>query len=736
MTFIDYTVENGIAILSWNMEGHPMNVMNEPSMTAFHAALVGAMADPAVVGLIITSGKDSFFAGADLKSLETLIAGPIDLPRQFAATMQINQLLRSYETGGKPVVAAINGHALGGGYEIALACHYRVAIDNPKTQIGLPEAKIGLFPGAGGTQRLPRLIGIEAATPLMLEGRTVAPDEALKLGMVNELVADRPALLEAATRWIRANPTAIQPWDEWNPKTGNIQPRENFRVPGGNIQSPKIAPMVTVATAMMMDKTKGNYPAQQAILQCLYEGLHLNIEQGIKIEARYFTKLLARPEPRAMIRTLFLAMGEANKGAARPKNVPPVPLRKVGILGAGFMGAGVAYVTAMAGMEVVLKDVTAEAAERGKDYSRKLFEKAISRGKSTPEKAEKTLALIKTTDSVADFADCDLVVEAVFENRDLKNTVLAETEPVLNERAIWGSNTSTLPITGLASASARPAQFIGLHFFSPVEKMQLVEIILGQQTTDEALAVAIDYTMRIRKTPIVVHDGRGFYTSRCFGTYTSEGCEMLYEGIDPLLIERAGEQAGMPVGPLDVADAVAIDLSYKVIGQAIADEGGSYAEAEASGRLPNFAKVVKTFYDLGRYGKKNGKGYYAYPEGGKKYLWEGLADLYPRAPEQPTVAALKQRLLHRQAIEAVRCLEEGVLTNPTDGDIGSILAWGFPPYTGGVFSYIDGLGVAAFVADLDQLTAQHGDRFCPTDRLRNMAQTGETFFGNQAVAVA
>jgi 3-hydroxyacyl-CoA dehydrogenase / enoyl-CoA hydratase / 3-hydroxybutyryl-CoA epimerase len=535
-------------------------------------------------------------------------------------------------------------------------------------------------------------------------------------------------MLAKCRKWIEANPKAMQPWD--TEKKGKVIYNDAYKIPGGNIQSPKIMMMMTPGTALMMDKTKGNYPAQVAIMKCLYEGLQVTLEEGLVIEARYFTQLMQRPEPRGMIRTLFLAMGEANKGVARPKNIPPSNIQKVGVLGAGLMGAGIAYVTALAGMQVVLKDVSLEAAEKGKDYSRDLLKKSMSKGKMTPEKAEGILSLIKTTDQVADLAGCDYIIEAVFENRDLKYKVTQETEAVLAPTAVFGSNTSTLPITGLAEASVRPENFIGIHFFSPVDKMPLVEVIMGKQTSDYALALTIDYILKIRKTPIVVNDSRGFYTSRCFGTYTMEGLEMLAEGVAPALIEHAGEMAGMPVGALDVADAVAIDLAYKVMSQTYKDNGLTLEEAEKAGKMSKGELVVKLFVEkLNRFGKKNKAGYYEYPEGGKKYLWPGLAELYPVKKEQPTAEYLKKRFLHRQAIEAVRCLEEGVLNSPTDGDVGSILAWGFPPYTGGIFSYIDMVGVATFVKELDEFAAQYGERFKANDRLRAMAKNGESFFG-------
>jgi 3-hydroxyacyl-CoA dehydrogenase / enoyl-CoA hydratase / 3-hydroxybutyryl-CoA epimerase len=724
---IDYKIEDEIAFVIWNMEGYPMNVLNETSVNAYAETMQKAVDDTQVKGILVTSAKDTFLAGADLKMLQDIISQPIDVQKQFEMGKAINAMLRKFEVCGKPVVTCWNGTALGGGCELGLATHYRIALKNPKAQIGLPEAQIGLIPGAGGTQRLPRMLGLEKSLPLILEGKRLSPEEAHKLGIVNELVDTPEQMIASAKKWIFANPKAMQPWDEV--KKGVIIGKTNYKVPGGNIQSYEGARLIMPGTALLWDKTKGNYPAQLAIMNCVYEGLQMPIEQALVIESRYFTKVLMTPEAKNMIRTLFFALNDANKGIARPKDIPKNNLQKVGILGAGMMGAGIAYVSAMAGIHVVLKDTSVENAEKGKDYSRELLKKRASQGKITKEKAEEVLALIQTTDSVNLLAGCDLIIEAVFENRELKAKVTQETEGVLSGKTVFGSNTSTLPITGLAEASKRPENFIGIHFFSPVDKMPLVEIIRGQKTSDYALALVIDYVMKIKKTPIVVNDSRGFYTSRCFSTYSAEGIEMITEGIQPTLIENAGTMAGMPVGALDVTDAVNIDLAYKIMQQSLEAEGTTFEQAEKAGKLPAWQKLVKKMVeDLGRYGKKNKKGFYEYPENGKKYLWEGLAELYPPKAEQPDITHLKKRFLHRQAIECVRCLEEGVLNNPTDGDIGSILAWGFAPYTGGVFSYIDMIGVDTFVKELDEMTQRYGERFRPTAKLREMAEKGEKFY--------
>ncbi|AXE20967.1 3-hydroxyacyl-CoA dehydrogenase [Runella rosea] len=708
---INYTISNNIAILSWNMTSLPMNVLNDESVPAFGAALEKAYGDADVRGIIITSDKPEFVAGADLKMiLRNQNENPAEI---LKISVELNQLFRKIETNGKPVVAAINGTALGGGLEICLACHYRVALDNPKTKLGLPEVKVGLLPGGGGTQRLPRMIGMQAALPLMLEGKELTPKEALGLGIVDAIARTREEMLEKAEAWIISNPKPVKPWDEVNKKTGKIQAKDNYKVPNGAVLSPVGMQTFTVGTAMMMDKSKGNYPSTQHIMSCVYEGLLVNIDRGIVIESRHFVQVATSKVAGNLIRTMFLGLNEANKGASRPKEIPKTDVKKLGILGAGMMGAGIAYVSAVAGIEVVLKDVSLEAAEKGKDYSRALLKKAIERGKMDSLKAEGILNLIKPTANVADLQGSELIIEAVFENRDLKATVTKEAEPMLAQGGVFGSNTSTLPISGLAKASANPKNFVGIHFFSPVDKMMLVELIVGKETSDYALAVAVDFTRKIRKTPIVVNDSRGFYTSRCFGTYTSEGMELLKDGVNPVLIENAGKLAGMPVGPLAVTDEVALDLVYKISGQAVKD--GVLADTDTS------YQIGKQFTEMGRLGKKAKAGFYEYPEGAPKQLWSGLADLFPVASQQPSLEEVKTRLLYRQALETVRCYEEGVIRTKLDADLGSILAWGFPPYTGGTLSFVDFVGIKTFVCTLDRLADTYGERFRPTQKLRERA---------------
>ena len=712
---INYTIDNNVAVISWAMTSAPMNVLNDESIPQFEAALHRAFADESVKGLIITSEKPEFVAGADLKMiLQNNDKDPADM---LKVTSELNRVLRSIETSGKPAVAAINGTALGGGYEICLACHHRVALNNPKTQIGLVEVTIGLLPGGGGTQRLPRMIGIQAALPLLVEGKKLDIQEAKNMGLI-DVIADSPAdMMQQAHDWIAANPKPLKPWDEVDRKTGKIVGKDNFKIPGGAIQSVVGAQTFGAGTAMLMEKTKGNYPAPLEIMGAVYEGLQVNIDRALVIEARHFVKVATSKVAKNLIGTMFLGMNEANKGASRPKDQPKTDVKKVGILGAGMMGAGIAYVSAQAGIEVVLKDVSVEAAEKGKEYSRGLLKKGVDRGKVDPLKVDGILNLIKPTADYADMRGCDLIIEAVFENRDLKAAVTREAEPMLAPNGVFGSNTSTLPISGLAEASVKPANFIGIHFFSPVDKMMLVEIIVGKQTSDYALAVAMDYVRKIRKTPIVVNDSRGFYTSRCFGTYTSEGMELLKDGVSPILIENAGKMAGMPVGPLAVHDEVALDLSLKVMAESI--KAGVMSENE-----PTY-QMVKKFNELGRVGKKAKAGFYDYPGDAPKHLWPGLAELFPVSEQQPSLDEVKTRLLYRQAIEAVRCFDEGVVRTKLDADLGSILAWGFPAYTGGALSFVDFIGVDQFVKTLGRLADQYGDRFRPTEKLRERAEVKE-----------
>ena len=700
----------GIATLTFDLAERSMNVVTTQFIGELGVAVEQLAADEQVRGVILASGKDSFMAGADLKGMDELfdVSGPVE--EALARVSTFSRVLRRLETSGKPYVAAINGTALGGGLELALACHHRICVDHPKILLGQPEVTIGLLPGAGGTQRLPRLIGVEPALEMMLKGRHINPARAAELGVVHELVgADQ--LLDAARTWLCDVGDAAQPWD-----------KKGFKIPGGaGAMHPKAAQTFMVGTALVAKQTKHNYPAPIAIPSAVFEGTIVPMDTALTIEARYFLSLLRDPVAHNMIRTLFVHKQAADKLARRPAAVPRLDVGKVGVLGAGLMGEGIAYAAAMAGIEAVLLDTDLDRAERGKDYSRGLLARQVDQGRMTKDAANAVLERIKPTVDYADLAGAQLVIEAVFEDRHIKADVTAQAEAQLAPDAIFASNTSTLPISGLAEASARPANFIGLHFFSPVDKMPLVEVIVGEQTSQACIAQSLDFVQKLKKTPIVVNDSRGFYTSRVFGTFAAEGMAMLAEGVNPALIENGAKQAGMPVGPLAVSDEVSIELLYKIQKQSAADLGDDYAPGPADEVARHFVE------DLGRFGKRSGAGFYEYPEGAKKRLWPGLAREYPQAEDQPTVDEVKQRLLYIQALETARCLEEGVLTHAADGDIGAIFGWGFPAYTGGTLSFIDTVGIERFVAQCERLARSHGARFQPSNWLRERAERGALF---------
>ncbi|WP_430395704.1 3-hydroxyacyl-CoA dehydrogenase NAD-binding domain-containing protein [Ferrovibrio sp.] len=705
---IDYIVDgDGVATITWNMTDRSMNVLNEQSIAEFKAAVHKAIADKAVKGVIVASAKPDFVAGADLINLFK----NVEPQTMFDFSMNLQKLFRDIEKAGKPFVAAIPGTALGGGLEICLACHRRIAADNPKALIGLPEVTIGLLPGAGGTQRLPRIIGVRNALPMLLEGRKVDPKTALGMGILDEVV---PAadLLKRAKEWLLSDGPAscVKPWDQ-----------KGFRMKDG-ANTPAGAQTFTAGNAMLRAKTQGNYPAAQHIMSCVFEGSIVDIDTALRIETRYFIACARSDAARNMIRSLFVSVGEANKLANRPKGVPTQSYTKVGILGAGMMGAGIAFAASSAGLQVVLLDSTQEAAEKGKSYSAGLLDKRVASKKLKPEARDAQLALITPTTDYALLKGCEIVVEAVFEDRGIKADVTRKAEAQLSADAIFASNTSTLPITGLAEASARPANFIGLHFFSPVDKMPLVEIIRGKQTTDETLARSMDFVKKIRKTPIVVNDSRGFYTSRVFATYVTEGLTMLAEGVNPALIENAGKMAGMPVGPLALADEVSMELMHRVRQQTRKDLGDAY---KPDGSEPVLSAMVEK---LGRIGKKAGKGFYDYPADGKKRLWAGLGEAFPVKAEQPDVQDVIKRLVYIQSVETARCLEEKVVIDVRDADVGSIMGWGFPPFRGGTVSNIDTVGLKPFVAECDKLAQKFGARFTPPKLLREMADQGKRFY--------
>ena len=709
---------DGILLMTIDVPGASMNTITA-QMQADLTTLVGQIeSDSAIKGAVITSGKSSgFVAGADLKEMSGSFGAAKSVAETLSIASALSKLFRRLETCGKPVACAINGLALGGGLEIALACHYRVAADDDRINLGLPEVMIGLLPGAGGTQRLPRLMGVQASLMYLLQGKNMKPKEALGFGVVNAVV---PAaeVVAAAKAWVMANPKAQAPWDD-----------KKFKFPGGAGQfNPGFVQTFMGGIAMVSKETWNNYNAPKAIMSAVYEGAQLPIDRALDIEAKYFTKLITHPQSHNMIRSLFVNKQAAEKGARCPAGIEPMPTQKLAMLGAGLMGAGVAMVSAQAGMDVVLLDRDVAAAQKGKQYTADRLAKLVSRGKMAQDKADAILARIHPTADYGDLKGCDLVIEAVFEDRKIKADVTKATEAVVGADTIFGSNTSTLPITGLAEAWSKPANFIGIHFFSPVEKMPLVEIIVGKHTGDAAIAKALDYVRQIRKTPIVVNDSRGFYTSRCFGTYVQEGYAMIEEGITPALIDNCGRHAGMPVGPLAVGDEVAIDLSYKVKKQTMADLGEAYLAR------PGDAAVDKMM-ELERFGRKNGKGFYVYPEdGGRKYLWPEIEKHFGHKPEseQPSADEVKTRLIYRQLVECARCFEEGVLTTPEDGDLGAIFGWGFGPFTGGPFSHMDTVGLANVVATLDRLTQAYGERFATPKLLRDMAAKGGTFYGGVA----
>ena len=709
----------GVAVLIIDVPGQTMNVIDASFLADLDAAITRISGDDAIKGVVIASGKDSgFMAGMDLKAMETMLLPPpgetLDIKTLFGRVFELNRVFRRLETCGKPVACAIEGTCVGGGLELALACHRRIVGDNPKTQMGLPEILVGLFPGGGGSQRFPRITGVQTALMYMLQGKLFAPAEAAALKLIDEIVPAGTAIT-AARAWVKANPGAgVQPWDQ-----------KGYKVPGGgSAMNPGFAQTFMGAVPMTQKETQRNLNAPVALLSAVYEGVQLPMDRAIRIESKYFAKVIADPQSRNMVRTLFVNKQAAERGARRPAQVPPSPTRRLAMLGAGMMGAGVATVAAQAGIEVVLLDRDMAAAQKGKGHAEAELQKRLSRGKTTPDKMAEVLARITPAEDFAALSGCDFVIEAVFEDPAIKAEVTKKVEAVLGADTIFGSNTSTLPITGLARNWSRPENFIGVHFFSPVEKMPLVEIIMGEKTGPQALAKALDFVRQIRKTPIVVNDGRGFYTSRCFATYVSEGTELLAEGVKPALIENVGRQLGMPVGPLAVSDEVSIELAHKILAATRAAMGAAYRPGAAD------AVIEKMVVELGRLGRKNGKGYYDYPAGGgDKRLWPGLSDHWPWALHQPAATEVRERLLYRQLAECARCHEEGVLTAPEDGDIGAIFGWGFAPWTGGPFSHMDTVGIAQVVETLDRLASRHGERFAPTRQLRDMAARGETFYG-------
>jgi len=717
---------DGIAVLKIDVPNQGMNVWDEALMAEFPKFVHSFVADDAMKGLVIASGRDNgFMAGADLRMLEKQTG---KLSREtFNDAMILNGALRKLETGGhtdreiqregkkaKPVAVALEGLALGGGFELALAGHYRVAADTPKVKLGLPEVLVGLLPGGGGTQRVPRLAGLQNAAQLITSGASLDVQKAKAQNLIHEIV-EPGTTIDAAKTWVADNlGGTLQPWDV-----------KGFKVPGGaGAMNPKAVQFFSVANAMALAKSKDNFPAIKAIMSCLYEGTQLPMSKAIEVETKYFLSLFADPVAQNMIRTLFVNKQAAEKGAGRPDGIETIEIKKVGVLGAGLMGSGIAHVTAKAGMQVISLDRTDEEAQKSVTYTKKILDKRVQRGRMTQDKADAFLARITPTSDYNMLKDVDLIIEAVFERPDVKADVIKKTEAVIRKDVIFASNTSTLPIGGLAENSVRPENFIGLHFFSPVERMPLLEIIPHEGTGDRALAAAFDYNRKIKKTPIVVKDVRGFFTNQVFPPYIAEAISMIMEGTSTALIENSALNMGLPIGPLGVQDETTLKLGYDVIQSTKKELGDAY---QSSGTEEFYDLMVN---ELGRSGRRFGKGLYNYDESGKRLdLWKGVTDHYPLAEEQPSQAEVQQRLMYAQLIPTARTFSEGVVPDPQSADLGAIFGWGFPPWTGGPMSYIDTIGIDTFVATADMLAQKHGERFKVPTLFRDMAEKGETLYG-------
>lgn len=708
MKTIRYQLENGIATVTFDEPNSPVNTMCLQWQSDMSELASQVLKDKdSIHGILLTSAKSTFFAGADLKAAMRLKAS--DAGRIFEEIEQVKHSFRTLETLGKPVVSCLNGAALGGGWEVALVGHHRIAVDDRKIQFGLPEVTLGLLPGASGVTKMTRHLGLMGAQPYLVEGKTFSPAQAKELGLVHTLVqpGDNAAaeMHALALAWIAANPSAQHPWEA-----------KDYKVPGGLPSNPKVAGMLSVAPAMLKKQTRGLYPAPEAILSCMVEGLQVDMPTALRIESRYLARLMTGSNARAMVNTFFFNLNAIKSGQSRPGTSPRFKPNKVGLLGAGMMGAGIAYVQANKGITTVLKDVSQVKADAGKAYSAKLTQAQVDKGRMSADGQNQLLSLIHATADVKELQDCDLIIEAVFENRELKAKVTQEAEPLLKAGGFFASNTSTLPISGLAKASHAPNAFVGIHFFSPVDKMKLVEIIRGQHTDDETVAKAFDYVQSIGKIPIVVNDSRGFFTSRVFGTFVMEGAAMLGEGIPAAAIENAGVQCGMPVGPLAVLDETALSLSVHVMEQTMADmqaEGKTYTPTPGQVLV---AEMVKKHH---RSGRAAGAGFYEYPteKGAKKQLWSGLKALYEK--EQAwDIQDLKDRLLYRQAVETARCLSENVLTSVHDANIGSIFGIGFPAWTGGAMQFIYGMGMDVFETRCAALAKKYGAGFVLSDAVK------------------
>ena len=701
--------EQNIVTVTMDMPGRSANVINDEFSKAMMTTVDKLEQEDSLAGVIITSAKKTFLAGGDLE----MLFQQEDPEATFKLVEKGKALSRKLETLGKPLVAAINGTALGGGLELALCCHYRIVIDNLKIKIGFPEVTLGLLPGGGGVARLPRLIGLQSSFPFLMEGKQVNPIAAMEAGIIDELATDQKDMFEKAKDWILSNPGSAQPWD-----------KKGYKMPGGTPQHPQIAQMLAIAPAMLKKKTMGNYPAPEAIMTAATEGALVDFETASRIESRYFVKLVTGKVAKNMINAFWFQLNEINSGASRPKNVKPTETKKLGVLGSGLMGHGITYVSALAGLEVVMTDSSQEYAENGLSRIKTILNEGIKHGRTTKEKVDEILNRITATADYKKLADCDLIIEAVFEDRELKGKVTGMAENIMDSNGVFASNTSTLPITGLAKKSIRPEQFIGIHFFSPVHKMKLVEIIIGGKTSAETIAKAFDYGLKIRKIPIVVNDSRGFYTSRVFSKYTNEGLALLAEGNHPQAIESAGKKAGMPVGPLAVTDEVNLGLVARIRNQTrkdMAEEGKELPPVPADAVIDLMTEQVN------RLGRANGGGFYEYPENGKKYLWPDLQKHFPPAKSPLTQDEMIERMLFAQVIETIRCYEENVVTSVADANIGSIFGWGFAPFKGGTLQFINDYGIQEFEKRAQELVKKYGARFAPPKLLVEMAANNQTF---------
>ncbi|WP_010113677.1 3-hydroxyacyl-CoA dehydrogenase NAD-binding domain-containing protein [Acinetobacter sp. P8-3-8] len=699
--------DDGIIILTLDSPNQSANTMNADFRVALENVVSKLKSETSITGIILRSAKKTFFAGGDLDEL--IQARLEDATPFFEMIQKMKAEFRYIETLGVPVVAALNGTALGGGWEIALGCHARIALNDPKTKFGLPEVTLGLLPGGGGIVRMVRLLGLQNAFPFLMEGKQFGVDKAKSLGLIQDTAETAEELMDKAIAWVKANPKSQQPFDV-----------KGYKIPGGDPKTPAVAQMLAIAPAMLRDKTKGCYPAPEAIMAAAVEGAQVDVDTALTIESRYFTYLATGQISKNMIGTFWHGLNAIKAGASRPKDVAKWQASKVGVLGAGMMGAGIAYSTAIKGIPVVLKDVSVENAEKGKAYSQKLLDKKVSQGRMTAEKRDQVLSLIAATASAEDLKGCDLIIEAVFENQELKAKVTQEAEAFLVDGGVMASNTSTLPITGLANASKDQANFIGLHFFSPVDKMQLVEIIKGKNTSAETLAKAYDYVQQIGKIPIVVNDSRGFFTSRVFGTFVQEGLRLLHEGVHPARIEMAALKAGMPVGPLAIQDEVALTLSEHV-----ANETRKALQAEGKD-LPRSGAddVIQTMiHTFDRKGKAAGAGFYDYPEGGKKHLWDGLN--HWKKDVDISEQEMIDRFLFVQSLDTLRCYEENVLESVIDANIGSIFGIGFAPWTGGAIQFLNQYGLDKAVQRANELEAKYGERFKAPQLLKDKVSSGK-----------